>query len=350
MTIKSLFKSEKKPGLLQAVNAGRISFGRIRTSGKAVPAQPYQQPRSAFADALPAASTANASRKVVFFHIMKTGGVTFRHVLSSIYRDSFHIVTNPDFDSVCSALKSFDCIEFHTLPHQGDFAHMHTSLVSQGRWDLLQGADIFTMFRDPVDQVVSQYFYLMQKREFVEPAYRLNGVPFPETIEQYLDQPLHLNNQLAFLAGKYRLKPGNDLTRDDLDEVKRMLVNLNFRVGLTERFAESLHVFETVTERAIPGGKVVNLNQNPHRPPLQAISTRIKDRIRALSSFDAELYAFARELFSMDLAQCGAARRYTFIDMAAKSAPATGRPSLPAAPASRSIPPVMQPFPQLIWP
>ena len=254
------------------------------------------------------------ARKAVFFHIMKTGGMTFRRILSSIYGESFHVVENPEIEAVGKSLKSFDCIEFHTLPYNGDFVHMHSKLALERRWDVIQGADIFTMFRDPVDQVVSQYFYMQQERALIEPAYKLNGIPFPETIDQYLDNPIHLNNQLAFLVGKYRLKPGNDVTCDDLDMAREMIVKLNIHPGLTERFAESLHIFETITGRRVPGGKVFNQNQNPDRLPLEAISAKTKDRIRDLSYFDNALYAFACDIFMKDVASCGKTRQYTFVD------------------------------------
>ena len=259
------------------------------------------------------------ARKAVFFHIMKTGGMTFRRILSSIYGESFHVVDNPEIEAVGKSLKTFDCIEFHTLPFKGDFVHMHSKLASKGRWDVMQGADIFTMFRDPVDQVVSQFFYMQQERALIEPAYKVNGIPFPQTIDQYLDNPIHLNNQLAFLVGKYRLTPGNDVTTEDLDAAREMIVKLNIHPGLTERFAESLHIFETITGRRVPGGKIYNQNQNPDRLPLEAISAKTKDRIRALSFFDNQLYAFARDIFMKDVALCGKTRQYTFIDTAKAS-------------------------------
>ena len=257
--------------------------------------------------------------KAVFFHVMKTGGMTFRRVLSSIYGESFHVVENPEIDAVAKSLKSFDCIEFHTLPYNGDFVHMHANLALQRRWDVIQGANIFTMFREPVDQVVSQFFYMQQQRSLIEPAYKANGVPFPETIDQYLDNPIHLNNQLAFLVGKYRLKPGNEIAGEDLEIAREMIVKLNIHPGLTERFSESLHIFETITGRRVPGGKILNQNQNPDRLPLAAISAKTKDRIRALSWFDNELYAFARDIFMKDVALCGKTRQYTFIDTAKPS-------------------------------
>ncbi len=255
-------------------------------------------------------------RKVVFLHVMKTGGMTFRRILASIYGDSFHVVENPEIEAVQEALAKYDCVEFHTSYYQGDYAHMHSKVVAEKRWDVLAGTDAFVMLRDPVDQVISQFYYMQRQRALIEPAYQVNGIPFPETIEQYLQNPVHLNNQLAFLVGKYRLKPGNDVTREDLELVKEMMVRLNIHPGLTERFAESLHIFETITGRQVPDGQILNQNQNAERLPLQAIPAATKDLIRSMSALDDELYTFAREMFAKDLALCGPAREYTFVDTA----------------------------------
>lgn len=260
------------------------------------------------------------SKKAVFLHVMKTGGMTFRRILSSIYGDSFHVVENPEIEAVQAALAKFDCLEFHTSYYQGDYVHMHSKIVAERRWDVLDGTDVFSMFRDPVDQVISQFYYMQQQRALIEPAYLLNGIKFPETIEQYLENPVHVNNQLAFLVGKYRLNPGNDVTREDLETVKKMMVRWNVHPGLTERFAESLHVFETVTGRQVPGKQILNQNQNSGRLPLEAFSEGTKEMIRSMSALDNELYRFAQHKFLQDLAECGPARQYTFVDTA-KPAP-----------------------------
>jgi hypothetical protein len=156
----------------------------------------------------------------------------------------------------------------------------------------------------------------VQQRAIIEPAYKANGRPYPESIDEFLDDPAHVNNQLAFLAAKYQLKPGNDVGRDDLDSVKAMLIELDAHPGLTERFAESLHVFERVTGRRLASGQVLNQNANPNRLPLEAIPARVKDRIRELSALDIELYEFAGEMFENDLARCGPAREYSFVTAA----------------------------------
>jgi hypothetical protein len=244
-------------------------------------------------------------RKVFFLHLLKTGGMTFRGILASIYGECFHVCVNPSLESITAAVAEFDCIEFHALPWKGDFILMHSELAARGRWDLLEGADVFAMFREPVDQIVSLYFHIVRKRAFV-------GMAFPESLEQFIELPWHFNNQVAFLTGNYRFTTKSELGHEDLAHAKDILLRLGVHAGLTERFADSMHIFETVTGRQIPGGTIQNRNLNPSRPSLEDIPCHIKKRIEASSALDIELYEFAREIFTRDLALCRSSPTYRF--------------------------------------
>lgn len=242
-----------------------------------------------------------AGSKVVFFHVMKAAGMTFRGILQKLYGDQFHVVEDPEVDRIAAAFQQFQCLEFHTVPYRGDFQHMTACLVPQRRWDVLQGAQCFTTVREPASQVLSQYFYMVAKRSWIEPAYRLHQIPFPETLEQYLDQPWHFNNQTAFLAGVYQLGVPAALTSTDLDNVKTMISDLDIRVGLMEHFPESLRIFEAVTGCSI--GHFENQNENPARPPLESVAPQIHQAILERSSFDVALYEFARQRYLADAAR-----------------------------------------------
>lgn len=252
------------------------------------------------------------SGKTVFFHILKTGGMTFRGILSSVYGGAFHVCEDPSIDAIAGDLAEFDCLVFHTLPYRGNFFHMHAELARRRRWDLLAGRDVFTMFRDPVDQAISLYFHMVEKRSFIEPTYQANGLSFPESIEQYAESPWHFNNQLAFLIGKHQLASNEPLDAKDLAEGKDVLLRLHIHAGLMERYPDALCVFETVTGRQIPGRKIANLNRNPNRPSLDAIPYAVKEQIRRRSFLDIELYEFAKDLFEKDVAECGLAKVYSF--------------------------------------
>ena len=269
---------------------------------------------------LPAASnkqtTANQlpdSRKVVFFHVPHTGGTTFRGILSSIYRDKFHLCEDPSIDALAEDVAGFDCLELHTMPYAGrsGFA-MHAELVRQKRWDLLAGCDVFTMLRHPVDLTVSHYFYLLKNRDLMEPGYRAGGVPFPETLQQYVDFPWHHNYQLVYLSAKYELTPHELPVSKDLEDIKGALRRLRTHFGVMERYSDSLHVFERVTGRRISDGKVEIRNRNASRRPMDGVPDSIREQIRRQSSLDMELYEFARELLEQDIQEFGSAKTEYF--------------------------------------
>ena len=257
------------------------------------------------------ANSLRPERKVAFFHIMKTGGMTFRSILSKLYGDQFHVCDDPSIEAIESAIARFQCIEFHIMPWQDDWIHLHANLAQQRRWDLFDGMDLFTMLRDPVDQFLSQYFYLVSIRSSVEPILNAKGLPFPESLEWLLDHPAAFNDQLAFLAGKSQ-RSGICVTRDDLEQVQEILA-LRFHVGITESFADSVHVFQTVTGHPLTDRIIENRNQNPNRPSLESVSQAIKDRIREQSRLDVELYEFGQKLFVQDLARCGPADGFSFV-------------------------------------
>jgi len=255
----------------------------------------------------------NSSSKTCFFHILKTGGVTFRSILTALYGSAFEICYNPTVESIQASLKSARCLEFHTLQYEGRLTHMHAEIDRLDRWDLLAGHHAFTMLREPVDQTVSLFYHMQRKRPRVEKLYQRMGAVFPETLEQYLEAPHHFNTQTSFLANQQQLTAANALTQADLDKAKDVLVRRQIHVGLTERFSDSMNIFESVTGLTIPGDVVRIENRNHARPSLSEIPLRLRDRIREQSALDVELYAFGRELFLEDLSRAKPSRQYVFV-------------------------------------
>ena len=236
--------------------------------------------------------------KTVFLHVMKTGGTTFRSILSSIYEERFHVCTDSALPSVEHDLAQYDCLELHLSNSPRGWVHHHSELAAQGRWDLLEGRNIFTMFRNPVDQILSNFFSMQRLRAQIEPRMAAIGVKFPETIDQYLEHRANFNNQTAFVVGKLQ-KPGSYIDRSDLDEAMAILDRLHVHIGLTEHFAESLAVFESVTGTKAPAYETQN--KTPGRTPMHEISPEVRQRIAAQSELDLELYEYAKARFAKDV-------------------------------------------------
>ena len=256
-----------------------------------------------------------SEKKVFFFHAMKTGGVTFRRILTSVYGDRFQVCYDPTAEAIEASLANAQAVEFHSFHFKGQLAHMHSGLTSTGRWDILEGHHCFTMLREPVDQAISLYYHLVRRRLLIEPVYVARGLHFPETIQEFVDDLFHFNVQTAFLADKHQFNNSTVATGVDLARAKDTLTRLKMHVGLTERFGDSMNVFENVTGRKIPGGVIHNENRNPDRPPVEAITQKLRDKIREQSGLDVELYEFGREMFLEDFSRCQQRRSYTFQDI-----------------------------------
>jgi hypothetical protein len=255
--------------------------------------------------------TAAASKKVVFLHVMKTGGTTFRGILEAIFQDRFHVCVDPAISAIARDLEQFECVEFHEIRLDNGYTHLHTELVQARRWDLLDNRDIFAIFREPVDHAISLYFYVRDRREKIEPFYQSRGIPFPESLEEFVEVPWHLNNQLAFLTGENQPIGNWEPGHLDIALATEMLERCQIHVGLTERFAEFVHLFQTVTGRAIPGA-IESRNRNPNRPRIQALPASLREKIRRLSAPDCELYELARSRFESEIAHCSTPQRFSF--------------------------------------
>jgi hypothetical protein len=255
--------------------------------------------------------TAMEKTKAIFFHIPKTGGMTFRELLRRIFGPSFHVCKNPAIADVEDKLKQFACLEFHTVPYNGDFMHAHREIVQQARWDLLLDAHLFIMFREPVGHLISQYYDMQRKRDFIAPLYKKYRA-FPETLEEFLIIPQNYNTQVAFVLGEYPFAMNRAPDRRDLETAKGLLTTLKMNIGLTERYGESVHIFETVSGRRLPERKIKIHNRNLQRPSLDAIDSEIIRQIRERSMLDSALYDCALELFERQLQACGPSSSLVF--------------------------------------
>jgi len=252
-----------------------------------------------------------ASGKIVFLHVAKTGGSTFRRIVSDLYGASFHICQDRTIEGIEATLAKFNAVEFHGITTTTEWFRPFGEIVRLGRWDLLEGAEVFTMLRDPVDRYISNYHYMLSHREFTEAAMAKHGFKFPESLEEMMSLPNSYNIQIEFLLGK-RAQDSIPVNREDLEALKKMLLRLKAHVGLTERYAESVHIFETVTGRRVPGNLIRNVNRTPNRPPLEAIPAEVRNLIRERSALEQELYDFGRELFLADLERCGPVKAFRF--------------------------------------
>ena len=251
------------------------------------------------------------SRKVAFIHINRTGGSTFRKILQTLYGPGYHFALDPTIPGIAADIKQYQALEFHVVVTDNDMFITHHQISEQNRWDLLDNSAVFVLFRDPVDYYLSTYHHSVQRRAFIEPALLARGFKFPESLEEFMSWPPTFNAELTYFLGIKR-DTGYCPTRADLEKAKELLLRPNFHAGLTERFADAIHILQHETGRRVPGGLILNVNRNPDRPALETVPESVRETIRSQSGLDYELYDFARELFLEDLARCGPVSEFKF--------------------------------------
>jgi hypothetical protein len=163
--------------------------------------------------------------------------------------------------------------------------------------------EYITMLREPVDRVVSHYYYVLRN-----PAHYLYARVTSEkmSLKEYalggLTREMD-NGQVRAIAGPYYRDPRGQCSRDLLELAKDNLRNRFAVVGLAERFDETVML---LGERY--GWKdmaYTRQNVTSDRVRLNELPEETIEAIRKANALDAELYAFASELLRATVEQRG---------------------------------------------
>jgi len=244
----------------------------------------------------------SSDQKVVFIHIPKTGGTTFRMVLRKLYPNSFNRCQNPSFNEVLKDLERFQCTEFHVAKAGSKSFYTHKDIIQKPNWRYLEDKHIFVMFRNPVNRVVSSYF---------EKLRRSDQRHSPELLKKYVSIDGVHNLQTGFLIGMHpssRKFP----ERSDLKFAKQLLQSLKINVGIMEHYDESLHLLEFVTGKQISDRnvRVENVTDNTLRAE---VDDATRDMIQQKNLLDQELYEYAVDLFEKQLQNSPARKAKRFV-------------------------------------
>lgn len=216
---------------------------------------------------------------LVFVHIRKTAGKSLRQLLFRQYtRRRTRLVKNYFTQPEISEAFVRDLAT--SPPRDLLVAHGHMLFWPGFPWP--EGTEFFTMLRDPVERVISHYYWLRARNERFQKSLR-------EAVE---DGTIEDNLQTRVISAV--TPPFGEMPQQALDLAVERLEGFAV-VGLTERFDESV----VLLTRTLGWRRMVYARENvtPNRKPVEEISEEELELIRTHNALDIELYAAARRHF-----------------------------------------------------
>lgn len=225
-------------------------------------------------------------RQLCFLHLGKTAGTSLQNALFETMSDAaiFHdsIVS---FDTVSPAEIAINDLVI------GHYAFQHVAKLRADRF-------LFTFLRDPVDRVVSNYYFLRAGSPVSRYSAKALQAAKDMTLKEFClceDPGVRLvteNYQAKAIAFDVRPEYQGEI-HDLAGQAEQNLRSFDF-VGIVEYFSESVSALSEAIGLAIPI-KRTNVTELRSReaPP----SSEEVELIRRLNGVDIALYAKARELF-----------------------------------------------------
>lgn len=231
--------------------------------------------------------------RLLFLHLPKTAGSTLRRIIDKHYgRGAVFTIgerTKADIDRLLSLpRRELDRI-------RAIVGHFPFGLHALLPWP----AAYVTLVREPVDRIVSHYYYAARTPD--SPLFaqlEATGRSLRRYVEEAEASDWFNNGQTRLLgsADPYHAAPADRAT---VERAKARLADFAV-VGLAERFDESLaRIARHFGWRAVPSYRREKVAGN--RVAVSAIPAADLEIIAARNALDAELYAFARDRFAASI-------------------------------------------------
>jgi len=225
---------------------------------------------------------------VVFLHIPKTAGTTLRAIIEKNYKPE-------EIFSVDGKDPTKSVADFHGLPaeEKAGFSlfqgHINFSVIDKLPYDNMK---CMTFLRDPVERVLSYYYYIVSDSLSRPQAEVAKKTSFKEYLLSG-DDPQLSNFQTKMVAGEGS-SWYEECDKNLLSKAKDNLSNYFDFVGIAESFDESVLCMSKTFGWKTPYYKRINVTKN--RTARKNIDGEIIEIISEMNSYDRELYVYAKEI------------------------------------------------------
>lgn len=222
---------------------------------------------------------------LIYLHIPKTAGTTMMAILKQNYGTGFHRIDNEG-----------KRLKWIKLPEDERAAvTCLTGHITYGIHEYIPGFfQYVTMLRDPVERILSLYYYVREKNHVLAPL--LSQITLKEFVEKQVISDTN-DGMVRFLAGKSefgQIKPASGkMTIDDLETAMSNLTTFT-QIGFVETFNESLRKF--TQEFNWNYNHYVSMLINTGRPVASDLPRRVIQCLTEYNQLDYELYRFGKKL------------------------------------------------------
>lgn len=129
-----------------------------------------------------------AQHALIFMHIGKTAGSTLGNIIDRQYaNDRLYVIMHNDDNEVFAAQPEHLRAQVEMVRGMTYYG-IHNAIPRESRY--------FTLYRHPVDRVISEYFYVQRRK------IRQGRTPKPRSLEAFLEhRPYHTQMQLGLTVG-----------------------------------------------------------------------------------------------------------------------------------------------------
>lgn len=230
--------------------------------------------------------------RLLFLHLPKTAGVNVRETLSRQYRHLPTFIRGAPDHRALFRMPQRDREAYRVVGGHYRFG-LHLLFDAPSRY--------LTFLRDPLERVISHHAYIRW-----QPLHEWHKLltAADTSVEQWVklgvaDAVDNLQVRRLVLRAEEEV-PFRRMTRQMLDEAKRVLEERVEFLGITERYEESIRLFARQLDWREPV-TVERMNVSPNRQAAADLPPSARMAIQDHNALDIELYAFAVALFERRL-------------------------------------------------
>lgn len=241
---------------------------------------------------------ADPRKTLIFLHIPKTAGSTLHKIIGRQYKPKSIFSINgeraqesiAEFKNLSESQRS----EIQVLK-----GHMRFGLHEY----LPQSSSYITVLRDPVDRVISHYYYVLRKpNHYLHNQITSKNMSLKDYVSSGITKELD-NSQTRLISSTAANIPYGECSAEVLESAKKNIQENFAVVGLADEFDKTLILLKRAFKWKTPFYIKANITKN--RPLKEDISKETLNAIEKYNELDIELFSDVKQRFDKQINQLG---------------------------------------------